>query len=76
MKNVESELQEIFERTKRNCLFYEKERKHASLMNEIGCLRGIVYCLEAVGVCPHHDEEFLRLIGVQQKIKGVEETKL
>jgi hypothetical protein len=72
---MESELIDIFERTKRNCSYYEKEKKHMSLMNEIGCLRGIAYCLEAVGVCPHHDEEFLRLIDIQQKIKGIEDTK-
>jgi hypothetical protein len=63
-----TKLIEIYERTLQNCLFYEKEDKKEDLLNEIGALRGISYCLEAVGICTHN-EQFLRLIDLQQKLK-------
>ena len=59
---------EIYERTKRNCLFYERENDNLHLLAEIGCLRGIAYCLENVGLCVHSDADFIRLIGVSNEI--------
>ena len=61
-------MKEIFERTMKNCRFYEKSGDAASLLNEIGCLRGVAYCLEAEGCCPH-SEEFLHFIELQQELK-------
>lgn len=65
-------LRGIFERTKRNCLYYERNGERMSLMNEIGVLRGVAYCMEQASICPH-DEEFLRLIALQQEMKAEED---
>lgn len=65
-----NELYKIFERTLDNCLYYEKEEMIEHLLNEIGCLRGIAYALETVGIYPYRSnftyaDEFLRLIAIQ-----------
>ena len=59
----------IYKRTKKNCLFYEQEGNEKRLLNEIGCLRGIAYCLEELGVCVHGDEVFLRMIALAENMK-------
>ena len=41
-------LMDIYNRTYRNCEFYRAQGNKAALLNEIGVLRGIVYCLEAI----------------------------
>ena len=41
-------LLELFDRTTKNCEFYEQEQDNAALLNEIGVLRGIMYCIESV----------------------------
>ena len=66
-------LVEIFERSKRNCLFYESKGKKVSLLNEIGVLRGVAYCMEALtGYIPVEDKEFMRLIAIQNEAKTQE----
>ena len=66
-----SPLLELFDRTMRNCLFYEREGKPNCLLNEIGVLRGICYALNEVGYYYHEThKDFRRLIGIQ-----VEATK-
>lgn len=40
---------DIYNRTMNNCKFYEKENQALKLLNEIGVLRGISYCLENEG---------------------------
>lgn len=74
MKNMKDidKLNNLFERTMNNCLCYEREGKKMSLLNEIGCLRGIAYCLEELGVCAHENGEFLRMIKIQQDMKNSE----
>lgn len=57
----------IYERTINNCLFYEKENKKEHLLNEIGVLRGVAYCLESVGICPH-TKEFFHMIDLQNEL--------
>lgn len=42
-------MMELYSRTLNNCKFYEKESDTLHLIAEIGCLRGIAYCLETVG---------------------------
>jgi hypothetical protein len=66
-------LLEIYDRTIANCLFYERENKKAHLLNEIGVLRGVAYCLESMGMCPH-TAEFLRLINLQNELTKGETT--
>lgn len=41
-------LLELFDRTEKNCEFYEQEKDNIALLNEIGVLRGIMYCIESV----------------------------
>lgn len=39
---------ELYSRTYRNCEHYKEEGNEKALLNEIGVLRGIAYCLEAI----------------------------
>lgn len=45
---VDEKLVKIFNRTLKNCEFYEREQNYPALLNEIGCLRGIAYSIEQV----------------------------
>lgn len=38
----------IYNRTYRNCVFYKEEHNEPALLNEIGVLRGIAYCIEEI----------------------------
>lgn len=38
---------DIYNRTYENCKFYFEQGKEKHLLNEIGALRGIVYCIGA-----------------------------
>ena len=58
---------ELWERTLKNCKFYEEENDMKHLLNEIGVLRGIAYVLEITGQCPH-TEEFLHFIEIQNEL--------
>ena len=58
---------EIYNRTMKNCKFYEREGKKPELLNEIGTLRGVAYCVEALGECPHNDELF-HFIEIQNEL--------
>lgn len=49
-------MMDVYRRTLRNCQFYEKENNIKKLINEIGVLRGIFYCLQSVGVSCEDDE--------------------
>ena len=43
---AEESLCRLYDRTMRNCIFYKAEGKEKCLLNEIGVLRGIAYCME------------------------------
>lgn len=58
----------IYNRTKNNCLFYEKEGQTQSLLNEIGALRGVAYCVEATGGPCCHDEDSMRMFSLRQNM--------
>lgn len=63
-------LEQLYNRTMENCLLYEKEGNKKALLNEIGCLRGIAYCLEYFMWYKHYsDSRFLRMIELQQEMK-------
>lgn len=65
-----SVLIQLYDRTMKNCLYYEKEGKKLALLNEIGCLRGIAYALECYMWFNHYtDSQFIRLIEIQQEMK-------
>lgn len=66
---------EIYERTYRNCVFYRNEGHEIALLNEIGVLRGIFYCLEAIvgekNVYRLVDyAAFVEMINEQQRMKN------
>jgi transcriptional regulator with XRE-family HTH domain len=58
----------IFNRTLNNCIYYEKEGTQAQLLNEIGALRGVLYCLESVGIRPQSIKMY-NLFEKQQQLK-------
>lgn len=72
--DAHSQMMEIYTRTLRNCEFYAEQDKPVALANEIGVLRGIGYCLESVGICPHSLPGFMDFIALQQSLKADEET--
>lgn len=61
-------MKELYERTIRNCEYYEANKDFKRLLNEIGVLRGIAYCLENNGQCVHADERFIHYIEMQNNI--------
>jgi len=69
-------MMQIYKRTYKNCVFYKENGNNAALLNEIGVLRGIVYCIESVIghknafelMC---DKKFAELISEQQRLKEI-----
>ena len=65
---------ELYERTYNNCVFYRESGKKKELLNEIGALRGIAYCIEAaVGENMEHlidYPNFVKMIGLQSELMG------
>ena len=64
----------LYSRTYNNCIFYKNEGKMASLMNEIGVLRGIAYCIEAIVdegtlFCYIDMNSFHEMIQIQQRLR-------
>ena len=62
----------LYARTMNNCKFYEKENKPLKLLNEIGVLRGIAYCLETCGEFTPCDKDFQHFIEIQEELKKAE----
>ena len=58
-----------FDMTLKNCRAYEELGLRNTLLNEIGVLRGIYYCMEIEGIDPGNQEEFLHFIEVQQSMR-------
>lgn len=60
-----------FEVTLKNCQTYEQLGLRNNLMNEIGVLRGVHYCMDLAKtpVDPDDEREFFRFIEIQQKMK-------
>ena len=46
---IKSEIS-ILERTAKNCEFYKREGMTEHFINEVGCLRGIMYALDEIGI--------------------------
>ena len=63
----DSKLMDLFNRTLSNCDFYEKENRTTSLLNEIGVLRGIAYCLEALNIDVLEFPSFQHYIEIQNQ---------
>ena len=68
---MEEKLMPIYFRSVRNIRFYKEVGKEKELLNEIGVLRGIVYCMdELVGLENLHIDmdEFSALIAEQERL--------
>ena len=70
-----TEFENMFERTMNNCRFYKRENMEMHLLNEIGVLRGIHYCLEACGRTQIDNEAFLRFAEMQVEMLKDEKFK-
>ena len=57
MKKRDVELYDLFERTARNCIYYEREKDLFHFWNEINCLRGIYYCIDGRDLLDKEDIE-------------------
>lgn len=72
---ADERLVEIYDRTYKNCEFYEREKNYPALLNEIGCLRGIAYSIEQVAgrdcldECVDYDA-YRAMIGRAQELKN------
>lgn len=61
-------IQNVYDRTYRNCEFYLSEGKEIALANEIGVLRGICYCMEELGM--DIPGNLMTMIEIQQRLKA------
>lgn len=67
-------LLDIYERTDRNCAYYESKNDDALLLNEIGVLRGIAYAIEEL----LNEEQMFKMVGLEgleKRMKKQEELK-
>ena len=63
----------LYSRTYRNCLYYKEIAAVKRLNNEIGVLRGIAYCLDAIGASEEIDiDAFKKMIETQNWLLEVE----
>ena len=65
----------VYSRTYNNCIFYQSENRKAELLNEIGVLRGIAYCIEEIVGEDNLFKEinfftFKQFMDVQQSLKA------
>lgn len=68
-KKEEEEIRKVFIRTVGNCCWYESKGDKASLLNEIGVLRGLSYAMDNIGLCPHVNFHFMHFMSLQQELK-------
>ena len=66
---MKNRLMDLYNRTLRNCNFYESKSDIVNLIAEIGCLRGIAYCLQECGVDPLTLPELVRYIYISNERK-------
>ena len=66
---MKKKLISLYERTLNNCKFYLAEGKIELLISEIGCLRGIAYCLEECGVDFYDLPDFIYFIDIANKYR-------
>lgn len=50
MKTLINQSKMLLTRTANNCDFYKREGMTEHLINEVGCLRGIMYVLDEIGI--------------------------
>lgn len=50
MKTLINQTKMILERTANNCDYYKREGMTEHLINEVGCLRGIMYVADEIGI--------------------------
>jgi hypothetical protein len=60
---------DVYNRTMNNCKTYMLNDNTSSLLNEIGVLRGVAYCMEISGIPYPNFTEFQKMIDIQQNLK-------
>lgn len=60
---------DVYNRTMNNCKTYIQHGNTSSLLNEIGVLRGVAYCMEINGISYPDFTEFKKMIDIQQDLK-------
>lgn len=50
MKTLINQTKMLIERTANNCDYYKREGMTEHLINEVGCLRGIMYVADEIGI--------------------------
>ncbi len=71
-------LMNLYNRTLSNCTYYNSKGMKNSLLNEIGVLRGILYCIEGIleediSNPIFYNDKFVELIKFQQSMKEADE---
>lgn len=63
---------EAYNNTMKNCRYYEETNNNAALLNEIGVLRGIFYCMELADIRGLNTlvKDFNYYIDKQQELKA------
>ena len=74
MATLTQDLKELYNRTMNNCDFYKSENNAAALLNEIGVLRGIGYCMDAIGITVEDTPRFAGMIIEQNKLRETLKT--
>ncbi len=59
---------DVYERTLKNCAFYESEGMERKLLNEIGVLRGVAYCLGDTGNFDAVDARFVNALETADRL--------
>ena len=70
--NAEDKMINLFNKQIENCKCDERTGMKQHLLNDIGVLRGIAYCLETIGVCPHGSDNLLHFIDIQNEMTQFE----
>lgn len=67
-KSNRTRMVEIYERTLNNCAYYESAGMERKLINEIGVLRGVAYCLEDTGNFDVVDRRFVNALETADRL--------
>lgn len=72
-------LMNLYSRTISNCRYYKSKGMKNSLLNEIGVLRGILYCIEGIleediSSPTFFNDQLVELIKFQQNMKEEDEA--
>lgn len=67
---MKEKMMALYMRTLENCKYYEKQKDNFNLISEIGCLRGIAYCIEESGTDPLSLPDLMHFIRISNGLLG------